>query len=51
MASVISKIQRWLRTPQGRRARAHAERLARDPRNQARLRGLLNRHGGRPRRH
>ncbi|SEG70198.1 hypothetical protein SAMN04489712_109149 [Thermomonospora echinospora] len=46
MASVVNKIRRWLHTPQGRQARAHAERLARDPRNRARLRGLLNRRGG-----
>lgn len=51
MASVVDKVRRWLRSPQGRQARAHAERLARDPRTRARLRGLLNRRGGGTRRY
>ncbi|GAA0970465.1 hypothetical protein [Actinocorallia libanotica] len=49
MASVITRIRRFLNSPQGRQARMRAERYARDPRNQARVRGLLHRFGGRRR--
>ncbi|REE97645.1 hypothetical protein [Thermomonospora umbrina] len=41
MASVIYKIKRWLRSPQGTQARARAQRLARDPRTRARVRGMM----------
>ncbi|WP_165495163.1 hypothetical protein [Actinomadura roseirufa] len=41
MASLTDRIQRFLRSPQGRKARARAERYARDPRTQAKARGLL----------
>jgi hypothetical protein len=51
VASIIVRIQRFLRSPQGRKARARAERLARDPRNQAKARRLLAKvRGGGPRR-
>ncbi|GAA2302507.1 hypothetical protein GCM10010402_71900 [Actinomadura luteofluorescens] len=46
MPSVIDRIMRFARSPQGRRARARAERLARDPRTQAKVRGLLSRGRG-----
>ncbi|WP_169809289.1 hypothetical protein [Actinomadura chibensis] len=50
MASVIDRIKRFLRSPQGQKARARAERLARDPRTQAKARGLLAKvRGGRRR--
>lgn len=42
MASMIDKLKRWLRSPQGQQARARAERMARDPRTQAKVRGLLS---------
>lgn len=48
MASIVTKIRRLLHTPQGRRVRAHAERLARDPRTRAGLRGLMSGRGKRP---
>lgn len=41
MASIVDRIRRLLRSPQGRKARAKAERLARDPRTQAKARRLL----------
>ncbi|HEX2314150.1 MAG TPA: hypothetical protein VHJ17_10465 [Thermomonospora sp.] len=41
MATVVNKIRRWLRSPQGRQARAHAERLARDPRTRNRVRRMF----------
>lgn len=48
MASLIDRIKRFMRSPQGQKARARAERLARDPRTQAKARGLLARvRGGR----
>lgn len=47
MASIVTKIKQLLHTPQGRQVRARAERLARDPRTRARLRGLMSRRGGR----
>jgi hypothetical protein len=40
MASIIARIKRFAASPQGRQARAKAEQMARDPRNQARLRQL-----------
>lgn len=50
MASVVNKLRRWLRSPQGQQARARAERLARDPRTQAKARRFLGRfRGGRRR--
>ncbi|WP_233359239.1 hypothetical protein [Thermomonospora amylolytica] len=51
MASIVTKIRRFLHTPQGRQARAHAERLARDPRARAKLRGLMGKRGAGGRRH
>ncbi|WP_198653419.1 hypothetical protein [Actinocorallia populi] len=47
MASVITRIRRFLNSPQGRQARMRAEQLARDPRHQAKARGLLQRFRGR----
>ncbi|MDX6742836.1 hypothetical protein [Actinocorallia sp. A-T 12471] len=47
MASLVSRIQRLLHSPKGRQARSRVERLARDPRTQAKVRTLLSR---RPRR-
>lgn len=41
MASIIDRIKRYLRSPQGRKVRERAERMARDPRTQAKARGLL----------
>ncbi|WP_187438062.1 hypothetical protein [Actinomadura decatromicini] len=46
MASVIDRIKRFMRSPQGQKARARAERLARDPRTQAKARRLLSRYRG-----
>jgi hypothetical protein len=43
MPSVVNKIMRYARGPQGRKMRAKAERYARDPRTQAKVRGLLAR--------
>jgi hypothetical protein len=51
MASIADRIRRFLRSPQGRQARARAERMARDPRTQAKIRGLLARFRGGGRRH
>lgn len=45
MASMVDKIRRWLRSPQGRQARSRAEQMARDPRTRAKLRGLMRRRG------
>ena len=41
MASVIDRLKRYLHGPQGQKARARAERLAHDPRTQAKIRRLL----------
>ena len=49
MASLITRIRRFMNSPQGRQARMRAEQYARDPRNQAKIRGLLQRFGGRRR--
>ncbi|MFC5747333.1 hypothetical protein [Actinomadura rugatobispora] len=46
MASIVSKLKRFLHSPQGRQARARAERMARDPRTQAKMRGVLARFRG-----
>lgn len=51
MASIVDRIKRFLRSPQGQKARARAERLARDPRTQARARRLLTKVRGGGRRH
>jgi len=51
MASLIDRVRSYLRTPQGQRNMAKAKAMARDPRNQQKLRGLLARlRGGGPRR-
>lgn len=47
MASLADRIRRFLHSPQGRQARMRAERIARDPRNQAKARQLLRRFGKR----
>ncbi|GAA3134591.1 hypothetical protein GCM10010466_26720 [Planomonospora alba] len=48
MASLISRIRGYLSSPQGRRNIEQAKRMARDPRNRQRVRGLLARlRGGR----
>jgi hypothetical protein len=46
MASIVDRIKRLLSSPQSQQARARAERLARDPRTQAKVRGLLARFRG-----
>ncbi|WP_433475211.1 hypothetical protein ACQPZP_42210 [Spirillospora sp. CA-142024] len=51
MASLIDRIKRFAQGPQGQKARARAEQIARDPRNQARIRRLLARVRGGGRRH
>ncbi|MFC6886714.1 MULTISPECIES: hypothetical protein [Actinomadura] len=43
MASIVDRIKHYLRSPQGQRTRAKAQRLARDPRTQAKARSLLAR--------
>lgn len=43
MASILDKIRRFLRSPQGRRAVDQGRRWASNPRNRAKLRGLLSR--------
>jgi hypothetical protein len=43
MASIFSKIQRFLSSPQGRRVIDQGRRYAGNPRNRATLRGLLSR--------
>ncbi len=43
MASILSKIRRFLSSPQGRRAIDQGRRYASNPRNRAKLRGLLSR--------
>lgn len=39
--ALVDRIKRFLRSSQGQQARARAERMARDPRTQAKVRGLL----------
>ncbi len=39
--ALVDRLKRFLRTPQGQKARARAERMARDPRTQAKVRGIL----------
>ncbi|NVI88534.1 hypothetical protein [Actinomadura sp. BRA 177] len=51
MPSVVDRIMRYAKGPQGRKMRAKAERYARDPRTQAKVRGLLARLRGGGRRH
>ncbi|PRX99618.1 hypothetical protein [Allonocardiopsis opalescens] len=51
MASLIDRIKRYLRSPQGRQNLDRAKRAARDPRNRRRLRRLLHRFGGGRRRY
>jgi hypothetical protein len=43
LASIMRRIQNFLRSPQGRQARARAERLARDPRTRAKVQGVMRR--------
>jgi hypothetical protein len=43
MSSLIKRLERYLRSPKGRQARARAERMARDPRTQAKIRRVLHR--------
>ncbi len=43
MASILSKIRYFLASPQGRRMMDQGRRYASDPRNRAKLRGLLSR--------
>jgi hypothetical protein len=51
MATLIDRVRAYLRSPKGRqqveKAKRKAEELARDPRNQQRVRGLLERFRGR----
>ncbi|GAA3417268.1 hypothetical protein GCM10018952_48600 [Streptosporangium vulgare] len=46
MASLIDRVRSYLRTPQGQRNMEKAKAMARDPRNQQKLRGLLDRFRG-----
>ncbi|GAA3023044.1 hypothetical protein [Streptosporangium longisporum] len=46
MASIIARVKNYLRTPQGQRNMEKAKTMARDPRNQQRIRGLLSRFRG-----
>ncbi|GAA2429204.1 hypothetical protein GCM10010191_48130 [Actinomadura vinacea] len=48
---MVNRLKRFLNGPQGRQARARAERMARDPRTQAKVRGLLARFRGGGRKH
>ncbi|MEV7006546.1 hypothetical protein [Streptosporangium sp. NPDC051022] len=51
MASLMDRIKRYLDSPQGRRNVEKAKEMARDPRNQRKLRDLVNRlRSGGPRR-
>lgn len=43
MASILNKIRHFLSSPQGRRAIGQGRRYASNPRNRAKLRGLLSR--------
>lgn len=43
MASILSKIRRFLSSPQGRRMIDQGRRYANDPRNRAKLSRLLSR--------
>lgn len=47
MASLSDRVRRFINSPQGHQARTRAQRMARDPRTQAKLRGLLRRFGKR----
>jgi hypothetical protein len=44
---LLQRIRAFLSTPQGRRLTDHGRRMAADPRNRARVRGLLARLRGR----
>ncbi|GIH92708.1 hypothetical protein ACFFMN_37370 [Planobispora siamensis] len=46
MASLISRIRSYLSTPQGRRNLEKAKTMARDPRNQQKVRQLISRFRG-----
>ncbi|WP_169744478.1 hypothetical protein [Spirillospora albida] len=46
MPSLVDRIKRFSRSPQGQKTRARAQRYARDPRTQAKVRGLLARFRG-----
>ncbi|GIH99313.1 hypothetical protein [Planobispora takensis] len=46
MASLISRIRSYLSTPQGRRNLEKAKTMARDPRNQQKVRRLISRFRG-----
>ncbi|WP_199565729.1 hypothetical protein [Spongiactinospora rosea] len=43
MASLVDKVRRYLSSPQGRQAVEKAKRMANDPRNRQKARGLLDR--------
>ncbi|MDP9841539.1 hypothetical protein J2853_000750 [Streptosporangium lutulentum] len=43
MASLIDKIRHYMSTPQGRRNVEKAKSMAKDPRNQQKLRQFMNR--------
>ena len=47
MAGLFSKVSRFARSPQGRRAMSQARRLAQDPKNRERIAGFRNRLGKR----
>ncbi|MDQ4010997.1 MAG: hypothetical protein M3228_09945 [Actinomycetota bacterium] len=46
MGSILSKIRRFLSSPQGRRMVDQGRRYASNPRNRSKLRGLLSRRRG-----
>ncbi|MEZ0072580.1 hypothetical protein ABH927_001918 [Planotetraspora sp. GP83] len=43
MASMVERIKEFFRSPQGKRAVGRARTMARDPRNQQRVRQFLDR--------
>ena len=49
MASISDRIKKFMSSPQGEKARAKAQELARDPNTQAKARGLLSKARGKGR--
>ncbi|MEU4546667.1 hypothetical protein [Nonomuraea dietziae] len=43
MATIIDRVRAYLRSPQGRQTMDKAKRMARDPHNQQKARGFLER--------
>ncbi|WP_165966553.1 hypothetical protein [Actinomadura sp. 7K507] len=46
MASIVDRIKKFIQSPQGQKARARAEGMARNPRTQAKARRLLTKFRG-----